>query len=126
MMHAIKNDLNRLHQALFKPLQGNLLIALVLAMLTVGIIIRLYAGYTAPATQISPRSGVQPEQPLDLNRASAEELCLLPGIGVVRAGQIVEYRRHHGRFSTIDELRNIPGIGGQTVKRLAPLLRISP
>ncbi|MFC1582017.1 ComEA family DNA-binding protein [Planctomycetota bacterium] len=126
MMQALKNNLGILNQTLFKPLQGNVLIVLVIALLTAGIMVKLYAGHTAPAMQIRARTVPRPEQPLNLNRASVEELCLLPGIGVVRARQIVKYRRHQGRFHAVDELKNIPGIGDKTIERLRPLLRISP
>jgi competence protein ComEA len=49
--------------------------------------------------------------PLDLNRASAEDLCLVPGIGESLAREIVTYRERRKRFQSVDELRNVKGIG---------------
>lgn len=48
---------------------------------------------------------------LNLNTATAAELEALPGVGPVLAGRIVEYRDQHGGFRTVDELRDVPGIG---------------
>ena len=51
---------------------------------------------------------------LDLNRATAEELQRLPGIGASTAARIVEYRQAHGGFQRPEELQNVPGIGPKT------------
>jgi comEA protein len=126
MMQTLKREIGFLHQVLLKPLQGNLLIILVLSVLCAGFMIRLYSGHNAAAIRVSARAAARPEQPLNLNRASAEELCLLPGIGMVRATQIIEYRRQNGRFNSVDDLTDIPGIGPKTLDRLRPLLRIAP
>ncbi|SOD74733.1 competence protein ComEA [Jatrophihabitans sp. GAS493] len=48
---------------------------------------------------------------VDLNTASAEQLDTLPGVGPVLAKNIVEWRTAHGRFDTIDQLREVTGIG---------------
>ena len=72
----------------------------------------------------SSGSRTQPTAPkLSLNRATAEQLDSLPGIGPVYARRIVEYReqkkKHGGRgFESVDELLNVSGIGP---KRLAAL-----
>ena len=49
--------------------------------------------------------------PIDLNRASAEDLCLVPGIGESLAQEIVTYRERRKRFRSVDELRDVRGIG---------------
>ncbi len=49
--------------------------------------------------------------PININTASAEELQLLSGIGEVKAAAIVAYRKEHGAFSDISELKNVKGIG---------------
>lgn len=61
-----------------------------------------------------PNSGQEePEgrEKIDLNTADAEELCELKGIGEVLAGRIIEYRASHGDFQSIEEIRNVSGIG---------------
>jgi hypothetical protein len=57
-------------------------------------------------------------QTLDLNRASARSLEVLPGIGPRRAAAIV-LERQARRFDSIEGLRRVPGIGPRTVSRLA-------
>ena len=52
---------------------------------------------------------------VDINAATIREFIPLPGIGEKMAGRIVQYRQEHGRFSSVDDLRNVKGIG---VKKL--------
>jgi len=57
-------------------------------------------------------------EPLDLNRASAADLEVLPGIGPARAAAIVA-ERERGDFESVNDLRAVPGIGPRTVAGLA-------
>jgi competence protein ComEA len=59
---------------------------------------------------------------LDLNRATAEELQHLPGIGPVLAQRVIEQRTTHGAFHTVDGLRNVKGIGKKRMDQLRPLI----
>ena len=52
-----------------------------------------------------------------LNTATAEELETLPGVGVVTAQRIVEYRSAHG-FARIEDLMNVKGIGQAKFKKM--------
>ncbi|MCS6897141.1 MAG: helix-hairpin-helix domain-containing protein [Nitrospira sp.] len=63
--------------------------------------------------------------PIDLNRADAKTLESLPGIGVVLARRVIEYRQSVGRFQTVEDLRAVKGIGPKTLERLKPFLVIS-
>lgn len=63
---------------------------------------------------------------VDLNQASAAELVTLPGIGPSRAEAIVKYRTEKGGFSAVSELGEIKGIGDSLVKRLEPMLTVTP
>ncbi len=66
----------------------------------------------------------QGEALIDLNKASAEELQRVPGIGEKTAARIVEYRRQSGGFSALQELRQVRGIGAATLEKIAPFVRV--
>ena len=55
---------------------------------------------------------------LDLNTASIAELDRLPGIGEVLAGRIISYREEHGRFTSIDGLLAVSGIGPKVLEEI--------
>jgi competence protein ComEA len=61
-------------------------------------------------------------QPIDLNRATAEDLDALPGLGPALAKRIVEYRQAHGPFKKIEDLREVSGVGPQNLEKLKPYL----
>ena len=61
---------------------------------------------------------------LDLNRASQAQLEELPGVGPVTAGAILTWRQQHGRFSRIEELQEVDGIGPKTYAQIAPHVRV--
>jgi competence protein ComEA len=61
---------------------------------------------------------------LDLNTATQADLEELPGVGPVTAGQILAWRDAHGRFSRVDELLEVSGIGERTLERLEPLVTV--
>lgn len=61
---------------------------------------------------------------VDLNIATLDQLEELPGIGPVLAERIVEWRTQHGRFTSVEELREVSGIGDATFAELEPLVRV--
>ena len=56
-------------------------------------------------------SGGEAGGQLDLNAATAEDLDALPGIGPVLAERVVDWRTENGPFRSVDQLREVPGIG---------------
>jgi len=66
-----------------------------------------------------------PGRPLDLNTATVEQLIQLPGIGPTKAARVVAWRRRHGRFRRVVDLRRVSGFGYKTVRRLAPYLVVT-
>ena len=48
---------------------------------------------------------------VNINTADAERLATLKGIGPALAQRIIDYREQHGAFKTIDEIKNVSGIG---------------
>jgi competence protein ComEA len=61
---------------------------------------------------------------VNLNSATEEQLEALPGVGPVTAQKILDWRQTHGRFSAVDELLEVSGIGDKTLARLAPYLTL--
>ena len=66
------------------------------------------------------------EYPLNLNEATQEALESLPGIGPVKAAEIIAYREKIGAFLSVDELLNIKGIGPATLESVREYLIIKP
>jgi competence protein ComEA len=58
-----------------------------------------------------------PAGKIDVNQASEAELCTLPGIGPVLAARIIEARQDQS-FRTVDDLRQIKGIGAKTMEKI--------
>jgi competence protein ComEA len=61
---------------------------------------------------------------LDLNTATADDLDALPGVGPVLAERIVEWRTAHGPFTTVDQLREVSGIGARKLASIRDLLTV--
>jgi len=61
---------------------------------------------------------------LNLNTATAQQLDALPGVGPVTAGAIVAWREAHGKFSSVDQLGEVDGIGPGRLEKLRPLVRV--
>jgi competence protein ComEA len=78
------------------------------------------AAESGPGGGSAGRSG----GPLNLNTATSEQLDQQPGIGPVTAAKILSWRSTHGRFSVVDELAEVPGIGPKTLEDLRPLVRV--
>jgi len=66
----------------------------------------------------------RPPLELDVNFSPADSLELIPGIGPVLAGRIVEYRREQSGLITVDSLINVSGIGPVTLKKIKKYFRI--
>ena len=69
-------------------------------------------------------SGVNKNGIININKATMEELQTLPGIGEVKAKNIITYREEKGSFKSVDELSNIDGIGVKTVDKLRDMVDI--
>ncbi|WP_341869868.1 ComEA family DNA-binding protein [Streptomyces bauhiniae] len=59
---------------------------------------------------VAPAGG-GPSAPVSLGTATVEQLDTLPGVGPVLAQRIIDYRTQHGGFRSVDELRQVDGIG---------------
>lgn len=72
----------------------------------------------------APPAPVADPRPLDLNRASAEEIARLPGVGPSLARRIVEERLRRGRFESPNGLRDILGMGPKKLAALLPQVTV--
>lgn len=86
-------------------------------------------GGTAPGGPAGAAAGVTaggaaaPAAPVSLNTATADQLDTLPGVGPVLAQHIIDYRTQHGGFRSVDELREVNGIGDRRFADLRDLVR---
>lgn len=80
----------------------------------------------APRTSTVPSgpAAKQPGEPLNLNTATVEELDSLPGVGPVTAAAIVAWRDSHGKFTRVDQLGDVDGIGPARLEKLRALVRV--
>ena len=62
--------------------------------------------------------------PIDINRADAEQLTALPGVGEVLANRIVAYREENGSFLSTQELQNVDGIGEKRLEAILDLITV--
>ena len=93
-------------------LRGSLRNAFALAL--IGLL--LWTGIASAADPGAARA------PLDLNRATAEELETLPGIGASKAAAIIEARDAQGGFASLDDLEAVRGVGPALMAKLRPLV----
>lgn len=75
--------------------------------------------YLAEAAKVRKSSG-----PLDLNRATLQELTALPRIGEKTARAIINYREANGGFSTVNELQLVREIGPKTFDAIKDLVTV--
>jgi len=60
---------------------------------------------------------------VNINTATPEQLEWLPGIGEARARAVVELRKQRGGFKSVEELKDVKGIGEVAFERLRPFVR---
>lgn len=127
-------------------------IFLTLTLMFIGFVAGLYVGQNMPVTDIHIQGGIssstaasntscipshpsfpsassndgsmRPVFPININSATAEELDLLPNIGPVRANAIIAYREKIGRFTSVEELLYVEGIGEKTLEKILEYITV--
>jgi competence protein ComEA len=77
----------------------------------------------APSADAGDSDGAR-GSPVNLNTAGLDELQTLPGIGPVTAQHILDWRAQHGQFLSVDQLREVSGIGEVKFAELKPLVSV--
>lgn len=62
---------------------------------------------------------------VNLNTATETELTTLPGIGPSKAASIIAYREENGKFTKLEDLKNVTGIGEKTFEKLQDLITVN-
>ena len=70
------------------------------------------------------KAAAAPAGPVNLNTATQAQLETLPGIGAAAAKRIIEYRDKNGKFTKIEQLMNVKGIGEKSFLKLKPMITI--
>lgn len=77
-----------------------------------------------PSFTVLGATSNQGQQKVNINTADEATLDTLPGIGPSKAKRIIEYREQNGPFKSIEELKNVSGIGEKTFEQLKDLITV--
>ncbi|MGB2651338.1 MAG: helix-hairpin-helix domain-containing protein [Candidatus Omnitrophota bacterium] len=108
------------------------LVLVILSVLLLAGSVILYIRHSRPYREITiVENGVKEElsisqveellrekRKINVNEASADELTVVPGIGEVLAGRIIEYKKQHGNFYSTNDLLDVPGIGEKKLEKI--------
>ena len=90
--------------------------------LLVALALAVVPAFAAAAADKQPQAS--PDAPVDLNKATAEALISIPGIGKVMAERIVAWREDHGPFRRVEDLMKVKGVGEKTFEKLRPYVKV--
>ncbi|KAA8967323.1 ComEA family DNA-binding protein [Mycobacterium sp.] len=82
------------------------------------------AAAAAAPGKTTPPSPAKHGEAIDLNTATVQQLDALPGVGPVTAAAIVAWRDANGKFSSVDQLAEVDGIGPARLEKLRALVRV--
>ena len=64
------------------------------------------------------------KQTININKATEKEFETLPGIGPSLASKIIEYRNQNGKFGSIEDIKNVNGIGDNKYEKIKDLITV--
>ncbi len=73
--------------------------------------------------KVEPQEKLLADKSISINKADKKELMMLPGIGPKMADAIIEYRKAN-KFKSVDDLKNVKGIGDKTFAKLKKYLKL--
>lgn len=79
---------------------------------------------TAYSDNITSDKNINVTYPLNLNTCTLEELITIEGIGNSRASAILEYRDYLGGYTSVEQIKNIKGIGESLYEKVSPYLTV--
>jgi competence protein ComEA len=85
---------------------------------------RIDDGQQIVVGMVATGAGGASDSTVSLNSGTEADFDSLPGVGPVLAGRIVAWRTEHKRFTAIDELQEVPGIGPKVFANLKDLVRV--
>lgn len=83
----------------------------------------LFLGLLLPAAALAGKKK-PPARPININTANLDELQLVPGIGPVTAGKILQMRKSYGSFKSVDDLLAIRGLGPKRLDKMRKYLTV--
>lgn len=75
-------------------------------------------------TEVQSEESTTGDGKIDINRADADELTALPGIGKTKANAIVQYRKEAGAFTDIKDIMNVSGIGKSSFEKIKDYIKV--
>jgi competence protein ComEA len=88
-----------------------------LVVLSLGLMVAAVLALATPALAES--------SPVDVNTATVAELTAVNGIGPAKAQAIIDYRKDHGGFESLEDLTMVRGIGDKMLERIRPHLTVN-
>ena len=79
---------------------------------------------TGSLTNSSANSSSKTTSKVNINTATQTELETLPGIGPATATKIIEYREENGKFKSIEEIKEVNGIGDSKYDKIKDLIKV--
>ena len=83
-----------------------------------------FSGTAAGSPSGIQQPGSGNSEKININTAGKEELMTLSGIGESRAEDIIRYREEHGKFSSVEDIQNVSGIGEKSFQKIKDQIEV--